>query len=153
MCHNTVIRELTDAVCVHDVPEHCMSKKEPTVDFNNTWNDLRISNLSPPTVEDQGLRSPSPNIILRSDNEFLSSHKSSRDPASDEEEEAGMHRVPDVLRDDLASRRSHRGPVAPNVHQFVPPPVCSSKDRERWEGIRRSSQKTLQEKEIRSASE
>lgn len=112
-----------------------------------------MSNLSPPTVEDQGLRSPSPNIILRSENEFLSAHKPSRDPASDEEEEAGLQRLPDVLRDDLASRRSHRGPVAPNVHQFVPPPVCSSKDRERWEGIRRSSQKALQEKEIRSASE
>lgn len=150
----TVInKNFTDAVCVHDMPEHGMSKKEPTVDFNNTWNDLRTSNLSPPTVEDQGVRSPSPNIILRSDNEFLSSHKSSRDPASDAEEEAGMHRVPDVLRDDLASRRSPRGPAAPNVHQFVPPPVCSNKDRERWEGIRRSSQKTLQEKEIRSASE
>ncbi|XP_029706020.1 LIM and calponin homology domains-containing protein 1-like isoform X6 [Takifugu rubripes] len=104
---------------------------------------------SPPPVEDQGPRSPSPNIILRSENEFLSSQSSSWDPASDEEEDAGMHRVPDVRRDDLASRRAHRGPVAPNVHQFVPSPVCSNKDRERWEGIRRSSQKTLQEKEIR----
>ncbi|XP_056892854.1 LIM and calponin homology domains-containing protein 1-like isoform X5 [Takifugu flavidus] len=103
---------------------------------------------SPPPVEDQGPRSPSPNIILRSENEFLSSQSSSWDPASDEEEDAGMHRVPDVRRDDLASRRAHRGPVAPNVHQFVPSPVCSNKDRERWEGIRRSSQKTLQEKEI-----
>lgn len=141
-------------VCVHDMPEHRMSTKEATVESNHTWNDLRISNLSPSTVEDHGLRSPSPNIILRCDNEFLSSHKSSRDPASDEEEEeeeAAMHRVPDVLRDDLASRRSHRGPLAPNVHQFVPPPVCSTRDRERWEGIRRSSQKTLQEKEMRSA--
>lgn len=140
---------------MHDMPENCTSKKSPSLDFNDTWNDLSmrpISNISPPTVEDQGFRSPSPNIILRSDNDFLSSQSSSWDPASDEEEEGGLHRVPDVRRDDLASRRAHRGAIAPNVHQFVPTPVCSDKDRERWEGIRRSSQKTLQEMEIRSAS-
>lgn len=63
-----------------------------------------------------------------------------------------MRKIPDVHRDDLASRRAHHGTVAPKVHQFVPPPVCSNKDRERWEGIRQASQKTLQEKEIRLAS-
>ncbi|XP_026159137.1 LIM and calponin homology domains-containing protein 1-like isoform X3 [Mastacembelus armatus] len=102
---------------------------------------------SPPTMEEQQVRSPSPNIILRRDNEFLSSQKSAWDTSSDGEEEAEVHKVPDVHRDDLASRRAHRGPVAPKVHQFVPPPVCSNKDRERWEGIRRASQQTLQEKE------
>lgn len=62
-----------------------------------------------------------------------------------------MRKLPDVRRDDLASRRAHRGPVVPKVHQFVPLPVCSNKDRERWEGIRRASQQTLQEKEMRLA--
>ncbi|XP_070684312.1 LIM and calponin homology domains-containing protein 1-like [Pempheris klunzingeri] len=103
---------------------------------------------SPPTMEEQDVRSPSPNIILRRDNEFLSSQKSAWDSSSDGEEEAEVRKVPDVRRDDLASRRAHRGPVAPKVHQFVPSPVCSNKDRERWEGIRRASQQTLQEKEI-----
>ncbi|TDH16354.1 hypothetical protein EPR50_G00019030 [Perca flavescens] len=103
---------------------------------------------SPPTMEEQEVRSPSPNIILRCDNDFLSSHKSVWDSSSDVEEEAEVQKVPDVRRDDLASRRAHRGAVAPKVHQFVPPPVCSNKDRERWEGIRRASQQTLQEKEI-----
>ncbi|CAG12302.1 unnamed protein product, partial [Tetraodon nigroviridis] len=98
-------------------------------------------------LEKAGIKVQPAAIRYSSENEFLSSRKCLGDPASDEEEEAGTHRVPDVLRDDLASRRSHRGPVAPNVHQFVPPPVCSNKDRERWEGIRRSSQKTLQEKQ------
>lgn len=98
------------------------------------------------------MRSPSPNIILRCDNDFLSSHKSVWDSSSDVEEEAEVQKVPDVRRDDLASRRAHRVPVAPKVHQFVPPPVCSNKDRERWEGIRRASQQTLQEKELRLAS-
>lgn len=112
-----------------------------------------ISNPSPPTMEDQGVRSPSPNIILRCDNDFLSSPKSAWDSSSDGEEGAEMRKVPDVSKDDLASRRALRGPVATKVHQFVPPPVCSNKDRERWEGIRRSSQKTLQEKEMRLASE
>ncbi|XP_039650147.1 LIM and calponin homology domains-containing protein 1-like isoform X5 [Perca fluviatilis] len=103
---------------------------------------------SPPTMEEPEVRSPSPNIILRCDNDFLSSHKSVWDSSSDVEEEAEVQKVPDVRRDDLASRRAHRGPVAPKVHQFVPPPVCSNRDRERWEGIRRASQQTLQEKEI-----
>ncbi|XP_074485575.1 LIM and calponin homology domains-containing protein 1-like isoform X6 [Sebastes fasciatus] len=103
---------------------------------------------SPPTMEEQEVRSPSPNIILRCDNDFLSSQKSAWDSSSDVEEEAEVRKVPDVHKDDLASRRAHRSPVAPRVHQFVPSPVCSNKDRERWEGIRRASQQTLQEKEI-----
>ncbi|XP_076584064.1 uncharacterized protein LOC143319207 isoform X2 [Chaetodon auriga] len=98
-------------------------------------------------MEEQEVRSPSPNIILRCNNDFLSSQKSAWDSSSDGEEEGEVQKLPDVRRDDLASRRAHRGPVAPNVHQFVPLPVCSNKDRERWEGIRRASQQTLQEKE------
>lgn len=97
------------------------------------------------------MRSPSPSIILRCENEFLNTQKSAWDSSSDVEEEAEVRKVPDVCKDDLASRRAHRGTVAPKVHQFVPTPACSSKDRERWEGIRRASQQTLQEKEIRSA--
>ncbi|XP_044203208.1 LIM and calponin homology domains-containing protein 1-like isoform X7 [Thunnus albacares] len=103
---------------------------------------------SPPTTEEQKVRSPSPNIILRRDNDFLNSQKSAWDSSSDGEDQAEVQKVPDVRRDDLASRRAPRGPVAPKVHQFIPPPVCSNKDRERWEGIRRASQQTLQEKEI-----
>ncbi|KAM8880179.1 uncharacterized protein AB9W97_015143 isoform 2-T2 [Spinachia spinachia] len=96
-----------------------------------------VSNPSPSPLEGQEVRSPSPNIILRCENDFLSSHKSAWDSSSDVDEEAEVRKVPDVRRDDLASRRAHRSPVAPKVHQFVP--ACSSKDRERWEGIRRSS--------------
>lgn len=102
-------------------------------------------------MEEQEVRSPSPNIILRCENDFLSSQKSALDSSSDDEEIAQVRKVPDVRKDDLASRRAYRGPVTPKVHQFVPPPVCSSKDRERLEGIRRASQQTLEEKEIRSA--
>ena len=110
-----------------------------------------VSNSSPPTMEEKEGRSPSPNIILRRDNDFLNSQKSAWDSSSDGEEEAEARKVPDVRRDDLASRRAPRGPAAPKVHQFVPQPVCSNKDRERWEGIRRASQQTLQEKENRLA--
>lgn len=110
-----------------------------------------VSSLSPPTTEEQQVRSPSPNIILRCDNDFLSSQKSAWDTSSDGEEEVVVRKVPDVRKDDLASRRGHRGPVASKVHQFVPSPVCSDKDLARWEGIRRASQQTLQEKEYRLA--
>ncbi len=123
--------------------------------FNDVLNDCithSIFNNSPPVTEEQEVRSPSPNIILRCDNDFLSSHKSAWDSSSDGEEEAEVRKLPDVHRDDLASRRAHQGPAAPKVQQFVPLPVCSNKDRERWEGIRRASQQTLQEKEIRLAS-
>ncbi|XP_071374080.1 LIM and calponin homology domains-containing protein 1-like [Centroberyx affinis] len=103
---------------------------------------------SPATSEEQEVRSPSPNIILRCDNEFLNIQKAAWDSSSDGEGDGELKKVPDVRRDDLASRRAPRGPAAPRVHQFLPPPVCSSKDRERWEGIRRASQQALQEKEI-----
>ncbi|XP_062420649.1 LIM and calponin homology domains-containing protein 1-like isoform X2 [Pungitius pungitius] len=105
---------------------------------------------SPSAPEGREVRSPPSNIILRCENDFLSSQKSAWDSSSssssDADEEAGARKVPDVRRDDLASRRARRGAVAPRVHQFVPAPACSSKDRERWEGIRRSSQQ--KEKEI-----
>ncbi|KAM7394447.1 hypothetical protein PAMP_021251 [Pampus punctatissimus] len=70
---------------------------------------------SPSTMEEQEVRSPSPNIILRRHNEFLSSQKSAWDSSSDGEEQAEVQKVPDVRRDDLASRRAPRGPVAPKA--------------------------------------
>ncbi|KAM9769114.1 LIM and calponin homology domains-containing protein 1a isoform 2-T2 [Menidia menidia] len=103
---------------------------------------------SPPIMEEEEVRSPSPSIVLRCDNDFLNSHNSACESSSDGEEEVEKRKIPDVRKDDLASRRTHHGPAAPNVHQFLPPPVCTDKDRERWEGIRRASQQTLQEKEI-----
>ncbi|XP_013876151.1 LIM and calponin homology domains-containing protein 1 isoform X2 [Austrofundulus limnaeus] len=103
---------------------------------------------SPPVSEEKEVKPASPSIILRSENDFLSSHKSAWDSPSDEEEETAKQKVPDLLKDDLASRRVHRRPVVSKVHQFLPPPVCTNKDRERWEDIRRASQRTLQEKDI-----
>ncbi|KAM4751068.1 uncharacterized protein FYW61_006878 isoform 2-T2 [Anableps anableps] len=103
---------------------------------------------SAPRTEEKEARSPSPNIILRSENEFLSSNSSACGSFSDGEPDAETRRVPDVRRDDLACRRVHRSPGNPRAHQFTPPTVCTTRDRERWEGIRRASQQTLQEKEI-----
>ncbi|XP_043971662.1 LIM and calponin homology domains-containing protein 1-like isoform X1 [Gambusia affinis] len=99
-------------------------------------------------TEEKEARSPSPNIILCSENEFLSSHSPACDSSSDGEQDVETRRVPDVHRDDLASRRVHRSAGNSRVHQFVPPPACTTKDRERWEGIRRASQQTLQQTEI-----
>lgn len=146
------------SVWVHAEYDYCTSVLQLT-----TWHDglliisemillhCAVSNPSPPTMEEKEVRSPSPNIILRRDNDFLSPQKSAWDSSSDGEEEAEVPKVPDVCRDDLASRRAQRSPIAPKVHQFVPPPVCSKKDQERWEGIRRASQQMQQEREIRSA--
>ncbi|XP_062333691.1 LIM and calponin homology domains-containing protein 1-like isoform X3 [Osmerus eperlanus] len=117
---------------------------------------VRYSSIpKPPALEEQEVRSQSPSIILRCDNEFLTNHKADWDSSSDGEGKgpgAGPggagRKVPDVQRDDLASRRAPRTATAPRVHQFVPPPACSRKDRERWEDIRRASQQALQEREI-----
>uniref|UniRef100_A0A3Q3D7F6 LIM and calponin homology domains-containing protein 1-like n=1 Tax=Hippocampus comes TaxID=109280 RepID=A0A3Q3D7F6_HIPCM len=100
-----------------------------------------------PTTE----RPVSPNIVLRRDNDFLTSQKSAWDSSSDGEGEEGGQKIPDIRKDDLASRRAPRGPTVPRLHQFVMSPSlleCSSKDQERWEGIRRSSHKTLKDKDI-----
>ncbi|KAM4603338.1 uncharacterized protein ACJ7VT_018055 [Polymixia lowei] len=114
---------------------------------------VRYTSSRADTSEEQEVQSPSPAIILRRDNDFLTNQKAAWDSSSDGEGDGEAKRVPDVRRDDLASRRAPRGPTNPRVHQFVPTPVCSSKDRERWEGIRRASQQALQEKENRLAEE
>ncbi|XP_061626437.1 LIM and calponin homology domains-containing protein 1-like isoform X3 [Phyllopteryx taeniolatus] len=104
------------------------------------------SSSTSPTPE----RPASPNIILRRDNDFFNSHKSAWDSSSDGEGEAEGQKVPDVRKDDLASRRAPRGPAVPRMHHFVvatPLLECSSKDQERWEGIRRASHKTLKDKD------
>ncbi|XP_059903637.1 uncharacterized protein LOC132454350 isoform X4 [Gadus macrocephalus] len=112
---------------------------------------VRYSRVQEPSEEERHKdRGPSPDIILRRDNDFLSNHKATWDASSssdDEGEEEARRKVPDVRKDDLASRRASRAALAPRVHQFLPAPVCSSRDRERWEGIRRASQQALQEKE------
>ncbi|KAL1024023.1 hypothetical protein UPYG_G00050420 [Umbra pygmaea] len=101
-----------------------------------------------PSPEQEEVRSPSPDIILRCQNDFLTNHKAAWD--SDSEGEAGeggpgdvVRKVPDVRRDDLASRRTSRPPAAPRVHQYIPTPACSQRDRQLWEDIRRASHTSL----------
>ncbi|KAJ3613957.1 hypothetical protein NHX12_017535 [Muraenolepis orangiensis] len=112
---------------------------------------VRYSRAQEPVEERREERGPSPDIILRRDNDFLTSQKATWDSASSsdgEGDEEARKKVPDVRKDDLASRRAPRGTAAvPRVHRFLPAPVCSTRDRERWEGIRLASQRALQEKE------
>ncbi|KAM6971933.1 uncharacterized protein FYW47_004086 [Aplochiton taeniatus] len=97
--------------------------------------------------EEQEVRSPSPDIILRCENDFLTNQKAAWDSSSDGEGETDSRKVPDVRKDDLASRRAPRATATPRVHQFVPAPVCNSKDQKRWEDIRRASQQALQQRD------
>ncbi|XP_045073753.1 uncharacterized protein LOC121563228, partial [Coregonus clupeaformis] len=104
-----------------------------------------------PPPEKQEVRSPSPNIILRRHADFLTNQKAAWDSDSEGEAEGeegggGVRKVPDVRRDDLASRRAPRPPAAPRVHQYIPPPACSLRDRELWEDIRRASHTALMER-------
>lgn len=87
-----------------------------------------------------------PSIVLRKDNDFL---KQQAEQAwdSEEEEDEGERRLPDVQKDDLASRRARMSQSAPRVHQFLPS-ASSGRDREEWEGLRRAWQQAA----LRSAS-
>uniref|UniRef100_A0A8K9UB41 Calponin-homology (CH) domain-containing protein n=1 Tax=Oncorhynchus mykiss TaxID=8022 RepID=A0A8K9UB41_ONCMY len=104
-----------------------------------------------PRLEQQEVKSPSPDIILRRHNDFLTNQKAAWDSDSEGEAEGeegggGVRRVPDVRRDDLASRRTPRPPTAPRAYQYVPPPACSLRDRELWEDIRRASHTALMDR-------
>lgn len=89
-----------------------------------------------------------PDIILRCDNDFLRKPQPQAWDSEEEEdeEEEDERKVPDVRRDDLASRRArmNRGPTR-GAHQFLPG-ACSRRDQEKWEGIRRASQQAVLEK-------
>ncbi|KAK6290812.1 hypothetical protein J4Q44_G00387910 [Coregonus suidteri] len=116
---------------------------------------IRYGRPTPPP-EKQEVRSPSPNIILRRHNDFLTNQKAAWDSDSEGEAEGeegggGGRKVPDVRRDDLASRRAPRPPAAPRVHQYIPPPACSLRDRELWEDIRRASHTALMERSEKEA--
>ncbi|KAK3523197.1 hypothetical protein QTP86_021756, partial [Hemibagrus guttatus] len=63
----------------------------------------------------------------------------------EDEDEEGDRKVPDIRKDDLASRKARMNLPKPSAaHQFLPS-TCSTKDRERWEGIRLSSQHAVLE--------
>lgn len=90
---------------------------------------------------------PSPDIILRCDNDFLRDQQQHAwDSEEEEENSTGEKKMPDVQRDDLASRRARLNrPPARRAHHFLPG-TCSRRDQERWEGIRRASQQAVLEK-------
>lgn len=98
-------------------------------------------------TEPDKVRSPSPDIILRHDNDPRTEQHHDWDANNDDDEdEDGERRVPDVQKDDLASRRARMNQPRPNVTHHFLPVGCSSKDRERWEGIRLASQQAVLER-------
>nr|XP_014346232.1 PREDICTED: LIM and calponin homology domains-containing protein 1 isoform X4 [Latimeria chalumnae] len=78
-------------------------------------------------------------IILRRENAFLMYYQGN-DLESDEEE----HRVPDVEKDDLATRKARMSQFTPKVafNQFLPV-TCTKQDREKWEAIKLASQRAV----------
>ncbi|TSO98540.1 LIM and calponin homology domains-containing protein 1 [Bagarius yarrelli] len=106
----------------------------------------RYSSCKVTTVESDQAKSLSPDIIRRCDNSFQRAEPTTEwDEQDDEEDEESDKKVPDIKKDDLASRRARMNRAKPTAaHQFLPS-SCSTKDRERWEGIRRSSQHAMLE--------
>ncbi|KAK1792589.1 hypothetical protein P4O66_012518, partial [Electrophorus voltai] len=85
---------------------------------------------------------PSPDIILRQDNAFLRTEQLQQ---QDDEDKHDDRKVPDIRKDDLASRRVHTNQSRPTVAHHFLSGVCSRKDHERWEGIRLASQHAVLE--------
>lgn len=98
-------------------------------------------------VEDNKPKPPSPDIILRRDNDFMRAAAPHQWDSNEEDEDAeAEQKVPDVQKDDLASRRVRMNQFKPSVaHNFLPG-SCSWKDREKWEGIRLASQHAVLER-------
>ncbi|XP_048054379.1 LOW QUALITY PROTEIN: LIM and calponin homology domains-containing protein 1a [Megalobrama amblycephala] len=98
-------------------------------------------------VEANKAKPPSPDIILRRDNEFMRAAATHQwDSNEEDEDEEAEQKVPDVQKDDLASRRARMNQFKPSVaHNFLPV-SCSWKDREKWEGIRLASQHAVLER-------
>lgn len=98
-------------------------------------------------VEANKAKSPSPDIILRRDNDFLRTAVPHEWDSNEEDDaEEGDRKVPDVQKDDLASRRARMNQFKPGVAHHFLPSSCSSKDREKWEGIRLASQHAVLER-------
>lgn len=96
-------------------------------------------------TEPEQAKLPSPDIIRRCDNNFPRDELTHELDEDEDEDEEGDRKVPDIQKDDLASRRARMNQPKPSVaHQFLPS-TCSKKDQERWEGIRLSSQNAVLE--------
>ncbi|XP_043093249.1 LIM and calponin homology domains-containing protein 1a isoform X3 [Puntigrus tetrazona] len=98
-------------------------------------------------VEGSKAKAPSPDIILRRDNEFMRAAAPQQWDSNDEDDdEEAERKVPDVRKDDLASRRARMNQFKPSVAHHFLPGSCSWKDREKWEGIRLASQHAVLER-------
>ncbi|MGH0124340.1 UNVERIFIED_CONTAM: hypothetical protein FKN15_016144 [Acipenser sinensis] len=78
-----------------------------------------------------------PDIILRRDNDFL---KCQQEGESDSEDKEQEQRLPDIEKDDLASRKARMNQFKPKVphNTFLPMP-CSQRDEEKWENIKKAT--------------
>ncbi|XP_058628749.1 LIM and calponin homology domains-containing protein 1a isoform X10 [Onychostoma macrolepis] len=98
-------------------------------------------------VEASKVKLPSPEIILRRDNEFMRTAAPQQwDSNEEDDDEEAEWKVPDVQKDDLASRRARMNQFKPSVAHHYLPRSCSWKDREKWEGIRLASQHAVLER-------
>ncbi|XP_060720474.1 LIM and calponin homology domains-containing protein 1a isoform X2 [Tachysurus vachellii] len=107
---------------------------------------VRHSSPKVTSIESVQANSPSPDVIRQCDNNLSQAeYPHEWNEEDDEEDEEGDKKVPDIQKDDLASRRARMNQPKPSAaHQFLPS-MCSTKDRERWEGIRLSSQHAVLE--------
>nr|XP_055061600.1 LIM and calponin homology domains-containing protein 1a isoform X7 [Misgurnus anguillicaudatus] len=107
---------------------------------------VRYNSPNVVAVEADKAKPPSPDIILRRDNDFLRTAVPHEWDSNEEDDEEGPSKVPDVQKDDLASRRARMNQFKPSVKHHFLPGSCSWKDREKWEGIRLASQHAVLER-------
>lgn len=105
-------------------------------------------------VEVSKAKPPSPDIILRRHNEFMHAAAPQQwDSNEEDDDEEAERKVPDVQKDDLASRRARMNQFKPRIAHHFLPGSCSWKDREKWEGIRLASQHAVLERMEKMAQE
>uniref|UniRef100_A0A9J7ZT97 LIM and calponin homology domains 1a n=1 Tax=Cyprinus carpio carpio TaxID=630221 RepID=A0A9J7ZT97_CYPCA len=105
-------------------------------------------------VEASKPKPPSPDIILRRDNGFMRATAPHQwDSNEEDDDEEAERKVPDVQKDDLASRRARMNQFKPSVAHHFLPGSCGWKDREKWEGIRLASQHAVLERMEKMAQE
>ncbi|KAG1956624.1 LIM and calponiny domains-containing protein [Pimephales promelas] len=121
-------------------------RRSPSNSTSPVGGERPLSPIKDP-VEDNKAKPPSPDIILRRDNDFMRAAAPHQWDSNEEDEDAeAEQKVPDVQKDDLASRRARMNQFKPSVaHNFLPG-SCSWKDREKWEGIRLASQHAVLER-------
>ncbi|MGH0187276.1 UNVERIFIED_CONTAM: hypothetical protein FKN15_033974 [Acipenser sinensis] len=121
------------------VPTPLRKKAAERQEYRKSWSTATspIGGERPFRPDSEESQPAPPDIILRRDNDFL---KCQQEGESDSEDKEQEQRLPDIEKDDLASRKARMNQFKPKVphNTFLPMP-CSQRDEEKWENIKKAT--------------